>query len=62
MPKPGRGPAAVDREAAETIALQGLAFLASEPVRMAHFLNLTGLEPAEVRERAGTSELRPRRA
>jgi hypothetical protein len=57
MPKSARGPAVVDREVAETIALQGLAFLASEPVRMAHFLNLTGLEPADVRERAGTGEL-----
>jgi hypothetical protein len=45
------------REAAETLALQGLAFLFEDPARLLQFLKLTGLEPGEVRERAGTAEL-----
>jgi len=48
---------AEQREAAETLALQGLAFLFEDPARMLRFLKLTGLEPAEVRARAGTPEL-----
>src|SRR5947207_7151189 len=45
------------REAAETLALQGLAFLFEDPARVLHFLKLTGLELDEVRARAGTAEL-----
>ena len=47
----------IDREAAEAIALQGLAFLAEEPARLRRFLLITGLEPGEVRARASTPEL-----
>ena len=47
----------IDREAAEAIALQGLAFLAEEPARLRHFLSITGLEPGDVRARASTPEL-----
>jgi hypothetical protein len=47
----------LDRETAETIALQGLAFLAEEPGRLARFLALTGIEAGELRARAGTPEL-----
>jgi hypothetical protein len=47
----------MDRQTAETIALQGLAFLAEDPMRMARFLKLTGLEASEVRARADTPEL-----
>ena len=50
-------PAALAREAAEAIALQGLTFLAEDPARMLRFLKLTGLEPGDVRARAGTPEL-----
>src|SRR5262245_8446188 len=47
----------VPLEAAEAIAAQGLAFLAREPARLARFLSLTGLAPAEVRARADAPEL-----
>ena len=50
-------PSSLDLESAEAIALQGLTFLAEEPVRFLRFLALTGLEPDEVRGRAGTPEL-----
>ena len=56
MPKRDK-PRALDRDAAETIALQGLAFLAEDAGRMARFLALTGLEPGEMRARAATAEL-----
>lgn len=42
-----------NRETAETIALQGLAFLASDADRLSRFLALTGIGPQELRERAG---------
>jgi len=47
----------IDREAAETIAVQGLAFLAEEPARIQRFFLVTGLAPSEIRARAGTPEL-----
>jgi hypothetical protein len=47
----------IDREAAEALAVQGLAFLAEEPGRMQRFFLVTGLEPGEIRARAGTPEL-----
>ena len=47
----------IDRDAAEAIALQGLAFLAAEPARVRRFLLATGIEPAEMRVRANTPEL-----
>jgi|GEM_PF-380209 len=47
----------IDRDAAEAIALQGLAFLAAEPARIRRFLLATGLEPAAIRVRANTPEL-----
>jgi hypothetical protein len=47
----------MDRETAETIAAEGLAFLAEEPARLRGFLHLSGLEPAELRMRAATPEL-----
>jgi|ERR1043165_5239154 hypothetical protein len=57
MAKGGRKPTPADQEAAEAIALQGLTFLAEDATRMLRFLKLTGLEPGEVRARAGTVEL-----
>lgn len=35
-------------EAAETLALQGLTFLASDAARLNHFLSLTGIAPSEL--------------
>jgi hypothetical protein len=49
--------ARLDREQAEMMAAQALAFLAQEPQRLARFLALTGIELAELRERAGTPEI-----
>jgi hypothetical protein len=47
----------MDREAAETIAAQGLAFLAEDPARLHQFLHATGLEPADLRARAGAPDM-----
>jgi hypothetical protein len=47
----------LDLKAAETIALQGLGFLAEDPQRFARFLKVTGLQPGEVRRRAGERDL-----
>jgi Protein of unknown function (DUF3572) len=55
MPTSNRGP--VDQSAAETIALQGLAFLAEDQARIGRFLAATGFEAGELRARAGTLEL-----
>jgi len=41
------------REAAETLAIQALAFLAEEPERLGRFLNATGIEAGRIREAAG---------
>ena len=57
MPRAGNKPSPVDRDEAEAIALQGLTFLAEDPARMMRFLKLTGIEPGEVRVRAGTREM-----
>ncbi len=40
------------REAAETLAIQALAFLAEEPDRLAGFLGATGLTPDLIRKSA----------
>jgi hypothetical protein len=55
--KPSRKRQPMDKETAEAIAVQGLAFLAEEPARLRRFFLVTGLEPGEVRARAGTPEL-----
>jgi hypothetical protein len=44
------------REAAETLAVQALAFLAEEPDRLAGFLGATGLTPDRIRESATRSD------
>ena len=44
-------------EAAETFALKGLAHIARDGELLAQFLNLTGLDPADLRLRAGDPEL-----
>jgi hypothetical protein len=42
----------MDADRAETIALSALAFLADDPPRLGRFLALTGLGPAELKEKA----------
>ena len=44
-------------ELAETLALQGLTFLASDGQRLARFLELTGIGPPELRSWAETPRL-----
>jgi Protein of unknown function (DUF3572) len=57
MLKSGQRRHPVDRETAETIAAQGLAFLTADAQRLHRFLALTGLQPAELRTRLGSSEV-----
>ena len=47
----------VDRETAETIAAQGLAFLTADPHRLQRFLALTGIAPADLKRRIGAGEV-----
>jgi hypothetical protein len=47
-----KSPSSRTREAAETLAVQALAFLAEEPDRLAGFLGATGLTPDRIRESA----------
>jgi hypothetical protein len=56
MSRLGKRQAPGTLEAAEAIALQGLAFLAEEPQRLQRFVMVTGLDPAELRARADTPE------
>ena len=44
-------------ERAQTIGLQGLTFLLSEPTQLARFLNETGLSPNELRSNAQAPEV-----
>ncbi len=43
------------REAAETIAIQALNFLAEDPDRLGRFLALSGLDPRSIRSAAAES-------
>jgi Protein of unknown function (DUF3572) len=47
----------LDREMAETIAAQGLAFLTADPHRLQRFLALTGIAPADLKHRIGAGEV-----
>jgi hypothetical protein len=47
----------LDRTGAETIAAQGLAFLASDVARLSRFLALTGLDASGLRDRVDTPEM-----
>ena len=40
------------REAAQTLAVQALTFIAEDPERMGRFLAVTGLEPGQIRAAA----------
>ena len=48
---------AMSRELAQTLALQGLTYLASDGQRLARFLELTGIAPPELRAWAETPRL-----
>ena len=45
----------LNRDEAETIAIQALGFLAEEPNRIGRFLSLTGMEPGTLMEGAETA-------
>lgn len=45
-------PVSARREAAETIAIQALAYLGSDPDRLVRFLALSGIEAADLRTAA----------
>ncbi|MGL4397254.1 MAG: DUF3572 domain-containing protein [Hyphomicrobium sp.] len=47
----------LNRDMAETFALQGLAFLASDPDRLTRFMTLTGADPADLRGFSGDGAL-----
>jgi hypothetical protein len=44
-------------DSAQAIALEGIAFLAEEPVRLRRFLDLTGLRPCGLRNQIATPAL-----
>jgi hypothetical protein len=44
-------------EAAESVALRGLCFVADSPERLGRFLAATGVDPEELRARAADPEL-----
>jgi hypothetical protein len=47
--KPQHKPSAARREAAETLAIAALTFLASEPVYLGRFLAQSGIGPGDIR-------------
>jgi hypothetical protein len=47
----------LDREMAETIAAQGLAFLTADAHRLQRFLALTGIAPSDLKRRIGEGEV-----
>ncbi len=47
-----KAPLRPTREAAETLAIQALGFIAAEPARLELFLRLTGIAAAEIRTAA----------
>ena len=51
---PYKRPDSMRRDAAESLAVQALSFLAGEPERLARFLALTGIGPDRIRAAAAT--------
>ena len=47
---------ALSLEAAESMAAQGLAFLAEDPARLSRFLAATGLTPDQIREQVNAPQ------
>jgi hypothetical protein len=54
--QPPRKRQALSRDDAETLAIAALGFLAGEEHRLAQFLHMTGLAPADLRREAGSVE------
>ena len=52
-PKPSPNGSAVDREAAEALAVEALSYLAADPELLSRFLAITGIEASEIRVAAG---------
>lgn len=50
-------PSQSQSEAAETLALQALGFIASDPARLADFIALTGITAEDLRQRAGHADV-----
>jgi hypothetical protein len=48
-----RAPSQPKRDAAETLAIQALAFIAEEPEPLAHLLNMTGIAAEDIHAVAG---------
>jgi Protein of unknown function (DUF3572) len=46
-------PSQPTREAAETLAIDALGYIAEEPERLNRFLGITGIEPSRIRTAAG---------
>jgi len=44
----------IDRDAAESLAVQALTFLAADPARLGRFLALTGIGPEKIRTAAAS--------
>ncbi len=55
-PRPRR-PGTLTPEAAEEIGHKALLFLAEDPGRLGRFLTESGLEPTELRQKAGTAAM-----
>jgi hypothetical protein len=53
---PMKRPSSAAREAAETLAIQALSFIAEEPERLNGFLDATGLTPDRLRESANAPD------
>jgi hypothetical protein len=51
-----RTPGNLTLQAAEDLAIQGLAFIAAEPARLSRFLALTGIAPEDIRGQAGSPQ------
>jgi hypothetical protein len=47
-----KSPASRNREEAEMLAIQALAFIAEDPQRLARFLDMTGIAPEQIRTAA----------
>ena len=47
-----KAPIRPTRQSGETLAIQALAFIAEEPGRLGHFLDMTGIPPEQIRAAA----------
>tara|TARA_R110002020_G_scaffold77411_1_gene195417 strand:+ start:532 stop:864 length:333 start_codon:yes stop_codon:yes gene_type:complete len=62
-PRSGRkraaGQASLDRQTAESTAIEGLTFIAADPVLWPRFLALTGIDPSQLRDAARAAGFLP---